>query len=213
MRGLIKKDVLLMRKSFGWIYLFPVIVILLGTSGNPQFLMILLSVGAYYVGNALAIGTLGTDSKYNWDDAVKSLPVTSTEVILSKYILQYIPMLIITPALLIVVIVLNVFFGLSTGMLLLSLLAGLCLTLVYNAVVFPIVFKFGVDKLQIASVCYIGVIVVAGFVVGKLFPNMNMIPSELQVYSLLIAIVLFCLVLQVLSFLISDKLIRARSWS
>lgn len=194
MKGLLIKDIYILReycKSIIFIMLIYLFVIIFADSkagiGVDGF------VAAYIP--ALAITTLSVDERNGWLNAVDSLPVKRSDVVLSKYIIT---IMISVICALIFALVRGIKAGFPAAAELFFMNAGI--GMLANAIELPAIFKLGVDKSRYINV-FVIMIVVSGLV------SLNGIGLEFT-YSIPLAIA--AVVMTVLSIILSVKLFDAR---
>ena len=91
MKGLLIKDLYLVKGYGTSIILISALFIAIGImNGSYAFLMLTALYSAM-----ISINTMSYDERGHWDTYADSLPVSRTQVVLSKYILSFIAMLIV----------------------------------------------------------------------------------------------------------------------
>ena len=87
MLGLMKKDLLLIKKAFGWFHVFPIVIILVAQLSVPEVLVSTLAIVLFFVFNSLVVATFDSDFHYKWEATARSLPISEKAVVASKYIM------------------------------------------------------------------------------------------------------------------------------
>lgn len=165
MKGLLIKD-LYMIKSYGtWIILASAIFVAISIiQGSYTFLMFTSLYSAM-----ISINTMSYDERGHWDTYADSLPVSRTQVVLSKYVLSFIAMLSVWVLYLLGQTIFDICNKAGTSasahMLPISLLLwsawGFMVALIY-----PALFRFGVEKGRVIYTIFI--MIVAGVTGGFL---------------------------------------------
>lgn len=143
MKGLLIKDLYLVKGYGTSIILISALFIAIGImNGSYAFLMLTALYSAM-----ISINTMSYDERGHWDTYADSLPVSRTQVVLSKYILSFIAMLIVWILYLAGQTIAGVCSGtgVSAHMLSMSLILwsswGFMVALLY-----PVLFRFGMEK-------------------------------------------------------------------
>jgi hypothetical protein len=177
--GLIKKDVLLLKKTVSWQYLLPIVIFAVSCFHNPSLLAMLLAIGVFFIMNTLAVSTLTLDFQYKWEVTVRSLPLDPKQVIGSKYLfvlLMTIGSLIAVAA---IEVVLSMTLGVSWETGFLAVTVALSSTLLYSAVLLPVLYRYGLVKLQAAILAYTALM----FLVMMLIDPQRFADVSLQLFS------------------------------
>jgi len=140
MIGLILKDFLNLRKQMK-IYLILIIFYLaIGmVSGNPAMLSSMMAIVAFMI----PITALSYDERSKWDRYALTMPLSRSSIVVSKYILGLIFLIMAF----IVSILSNLFLNnilLEESMV--TNLSSLSMGLILMSIIFPIIFKMGVEK-------------------------------------------------------------------
>lgn len=88
MKGLVIKDLLLIRNSLSWVYLFPLVVIVVCGSAEPGFFAMLIAFVIPVFFGFLVYNAMYADENSHWVRLEKGLPVKTGTVVLSKYVLS-----------------------------------------------------------------------------------------------------------------------------
>lgn len=82
MINLIKKDILIQKRTFPFLFIF-MIIFTLNSQSNPAGYIYISGVTIGYI---LTVGALAYDETYNGNILINSLPVTRKDIVLSRYI-------------------------------------------------------------------------------------------------------------------------------
>lgn len=140
MIGLILKDLMNLKKQFkvfGFIIIFY-FIFSMATKNNSMFGTMVTLVFAM-----LPITALAFDEKANWDKYALTMPVSRSEIVMSKYILGIISSLFATLLNFIAQILLGTKINDDS---LIAIFAIFSVSLVFFSLLLPIMFKFGVEK-------------------------------------------------------------------
>ncbi|OPJ57724.1 ABC-2 transporter permease [Clostridium oryzae] len=194
MLGLMLKDLINLKKQFKIILIILIFytVWAITSKGTAMFNTMLALIFAF-----MPITALSYDERADWDKYVLSMPVSRTDIVTSKYILG-ITFIFIT---LILNIIINSFVGPNkienTIIVPVTIASGLTTLL---AVMFPILFKYGVEK----SRTIFFLLFLLPFASGLIFSKLNIkMPSEQTVKTILISFPFVALALYVISVAIS----------
>lgn len=150
MKGLLVKDFLNLKRYFRTVLLMVFFYVVLAlTNGNISFISAMITL----LFAMMAITSFSYDETAKWDKYGLSLPVTRKETVLSKYILSV--LLIVMGS------VLSLIGGLIYGIVknnlsIIELMrvtyAIFCAAILYNCIIVPLIYKFGVEKLRLIMV-------------------------------------------------------------
>jgi ABC-type transport system involved in multi-copper enzyme maturation permease subunit len=176
MKGLILKDLMNLKQQCKvFILVIGLWLVLSIADNNPSFFGGLVAMFAVLV----TITTLAYDEKAKWDRYALTMPVSRTDIVLSKYLLAFLCSAAGTLISFAVGLALsqNITEALSTS------LAFLSLAMIFASIVLPILFKFGVEKGRM--------IVLAVLLLPTLFalflPKLNLAaPSEAVIKTLVL---------------------------
>lgn len=79
-------DLILVRKSISWSYLFPLAVIAISSFGNVSFLLMVMPMAVLFLANSLAVNLFSREEASGWRIALRSFPVTGLEVAASRFL-------------------------------------------------------------------------------------------------------------------------------
>ena len=170
MIGLLIKDIILTRRTWSFVYLFPVVMVtVLGfitSPQNPAFAMLMVAVAVATIFAFQVSMTFSFDESVKWERMVAAMPVSGIDLVVSKYLLA----IVLSGLSLVVCVALGLLITVFTSMSPLQVvefsLIGLAFGLLYDAVLLPIVFKFGVSKSK-----YVLMALIYGFVLVPLLLN------------------------------------------
>lgn len=144
MTGLILKDLYALRKQGKSILVMAIFYLIFGiaTANTSMFGAIVVLMATM-----LPITTMSYDEYFKWDRYALSMPVSRTALVLSKYVLSLILSLSAGLITLGAGILIMKFSGeLDLKLLLYSTLGYVVVSSLFTSLVFPIIFKFGVEK-------------------------------------------------------------------
>lgn len=207
MKGLIVKDLLLIKNSLSWVYLFPIIVICVCGGADPySFAMLIEMVIPLFFG-FFVYNTLYADENSHWDRYRKGLPLKPSAVVLSKYVLSG---LMIAGSLLASIAISSLFVALAdvnVTYMCVIVCAGVSLGVLYLAILIPSVLHFGVSKGPIVFIGCVAVMTLIPASVGRmgvtfdlssLFAHPILLMTGLLGVSCLAAILSLCISLKVI---------------
>lgn len=209
MYGLILKDLFIMRKTISWMYLFPVIVIVLAGLQSPEALLFSLPLVVLFLSNSIVISTFAHDESSNWKKAVLSLPVSSLAVASSKMIEAIAVSLISGLVIGVSCYVVATAIGLSPMLPMFGVVTAIALIILYDTLLFPIIFKYGYSKNQLATFIFMGVILLLMYAVRTNLDAALTIVTGASVVFLSVVAILMLIILVGLSSIVSTRVIRA----
>ena len=212
MLGLIKKDLLMMKQNFKLYAFILIIYLILAFAGQMDISFIFPFFSVVMIFNTFAY-----DAQNNWDAYAISLPNGRKNVVNSKYLSTLILMLVLC---VIVTIFSMIISYVNTGsvafletfyIMFYSALA----TMIVIAVMFPVIFKFGVEKgrVIIFSLIFLAsfIITIALNVATNIFTSSNVFTDFIsKYYAILIPLV--CIGIFIISYFISLKLYSKREF-
>jgi len=151
MKGLLYKDFLVLRKSL-WSMLLLVAIFCLIPSDSRFNLSLFFVV---YTG-LLPVSLLSFDERSHWDRLARMLPVTRRDIVRSKYVMGF---FLTLGAGVLMTLGRTVFGGLSLPEAASLALGAAALGLVFQAVLYPFLFRLGVEKGRLAMGILVAVMV------------------------------------------------------
>ena len=203
MLGLIKKDLLMIKGNLRQAILFLGVFIILALQENNIIVIV-----PVFVSMMIFMTTFSYDEYNKWEAYAISLPVSRKNIVKAKYVASIILWVI---ALLVTVVITGIM-GIFEQNLNYSEMFGMILGCVFSivlleAVMFPLIFKFGVEKGRIGV--FIGVFVIAALL-GFIFTGIDLenangfIEFFNNYYYILIPLV--AVILMVISYFISKRI-------
>lgn len=160
MRGLLVKDAIIIRNSLSPFYLFPLLIIALGSRGRVEFLFFAVVFLVPVFCGFFLYNVLYSEENSSWGRLERALPLSVGTVVRAKYVLGLCLMglsWVINGALSIVFLAL----GVRMQVLLVSLLVAESFGLLYLSILIPSVLRCGVSSGPIIFVSIIGLFTVA----------------------------------------------------
>ena len=149
MKGIITKDLLGLKQIGLTMGLLMVFYLLLGfmNMNDSDGGMIYFSIMALVINVMVPLSCAGYDEQCGWDTFGAALPVSKNKIVASRYIVGLIVMGFTTLVVLLANIIFAAFGGTPTGIL--GYVIPILITIVYNSIMTPIIYKFGVQKSRI----------------------------------------------------------------
>ena len=203
MLGLIKKDLLMIKGNLRQTILFLVVFIILALQENNIIVIV-----PVFVSMMIFMTTFSYDEYNKWEAYTISLPVSRKNIVKAKYFAS----IILWAIALLVTAVITVVMGIFEQNINYSEMIGMILGCVFSivlleALMFPLIFKFGVEKGRIGV--FIGVFVIAALL-GFIFTGIDLenangfIEFFNNYYYILIPLV--AVILMVISYFVSKKI-------
>ena len=203
MLGLVKKDLLMIKGNMRQVILFLVVFLILAFQENNIIVIV-----PVFVSMIVFITTFSYDEYKKWDAYAIALPISRKNIVKSKYIASVILWLI---ALLVTVVITGIM-GLFEQNLNYFEMFGMILGCVFSivlleAIMFPLIFKFGVEKGRIGL--FVGVFAIAGLL-GFIFTGIDLENATgfIEIFNkyYYILIPLAAVILLVISYFVSKKI-------
>lgn len=167
MLGLVKKDLLMIKGNMRQVILFLVVFLILAFQENNIIVIV-----PVFVSMIVFITTFSYDEYNKWDAYAIALPISRKNIVKSKYIASVILWLIA----LLVTVVITVIMGIIGQNINYFEMFGMILGCVFSivlleAIMFPLIFKFGVEKGRIGL--FVGVFAIAALL-GFIFTGVDL---------------------------------------
>ena len=203
MLGLVKKDLLMIKGNIRQVILFLVVFLILTFQENNIIVIV-----PVFVSMMVFITTFSYDEYNKWDAYAISLPVSRKNIVKAKYVAS----IILWAIALLVTVVITGIMGLFEQNINYFEMFGMILGCVFSivlleAIMFPLIFKFGVEKGRIGL--FVGVFAIAGLL-GFIFTGIDLenatgfIEIFNKYYYILIPLV--AVILLVISYFVSKKI-------
>ncbi len=201
MKGLIKKDFLILKRSSKMILFLLVIYFICSIDANGMESSILPFMMA-----VLCNSTFSYDEYNKWDPYAMTLPGKKNTVIAAKYAMTLVVMMIAFVFTVVISYIMGIVRGdYSLGISFQDGLLGVSLGILAIAIIFPLIIKFGLEKGRIAIM--IGSIGLAAFfmIVGSIIEVPKNVAGFLEVY-LVYLLPLLAMTLLIGSYFLSTKI-------
>ena len=203
MLGLVKIDLLMIKGNIRQVILFLVVFLILAFQENNIIVIV-----PVFVSMMVFITTFSYDEYNKWDAYAISLPVSRKNIVKAKYVAS----IILWAIALLVTVVITVIMGIIGQNINYFEMFGMILGCVFSivlleAIMFPLIFKFGVEKGRIGL--FVGVFAIAGLL-GFIFTGIDLenatgfIEIFNKYYYILIPLV--AVILLVISYFVSKKI-------
>lgn len=177
MRGLILNDLIISRKMISWSYLFPVAVVGFAGAGNAPTLLTGMPMVVLFLANSLTLNLFSREETSGWRIAVRSLPVTACDVAASRF---FVALVIMIAACLVVSFIelgIAMLVGVDSSYVIVGSAVGLWLIVVYDAFLFPFLYRFGSSRMHVATITLVGIIILAMYSVQRLGGGLDFVAS------------------------------------
>lgn len=201
MKGLIKKDFYIIKQNMKYILLFLAVFGIIALEGDD----ILYFIPVFLI-TMIFITTFSYDDYNNWDAYAVTLPNGRKNVVKSKYIAS----ITLTVFATLITYILSVIIGAINGNLDLSnmtslILSGLFSVVLIQAIMYPLIFKFGAEKGRIWL--FVGVFL-SVTIISIIFKNISIPASIITFFSNYYVILLlsFIVVAMTISYIVSKNI-------
>ncbi len=201
MTGLILKDLLNLKQQMKSLLIVLAVWLFISVmNGNGYFF------GGFFVMYVVMIPmtTMSMDERSKWERYALTMPVTRTELVLSRYVLSLLTALV---GLVLTFIVCWVMSKNPVESLNVSL-ALLCVGTIFASLVLPIIFKMGVDKGRIIMM----IVFLVPFLLAFLLPKTGIQPNEAMLAKAIVFVPIAALVLLILSVYVSISIYKKKEF-
>lgn len=202
MLGLVKKDLLMIKGNIRQVILFLVVFLVLAFQENNIIVIV-----PVFVSMMVFITTFSYDEYNSWDAYAISMPVSRKDIVKSKYIASIILIFIAVIFTIIISLIIGLIYNnINFQEIIANVLICAASIIILEAIMFPLIYKFGVEKGRIGI--FVGIFGIA-LLIGFLLKNFNVDANNFIVffdkyYYLIIPITL--IIVLVISYLISKKI-------
>ncbi len=201
MTGLILKDLLNLKQQMKSLLIVLAVWLFISVmNGNGYFF------GGFFVMYVVMIPmtTMSMDERSKWERYALTMPVTRTELVLSRYVLSLLTALVGLVLTFIVCWVMskNPVESLNAS------LALLCVGVIFASLVLPIIFKMGVDKGRIIMM----IVFLVPFLLAFLLPKAGIQPNEAVLAKAIGLVPIAALVLLILSVYVSISIYKKKEF-
>ncbi len=202
MKGLIKKDLLMIKGNLKYALLFLVVFIIISLEDVSIIYYI-----PTFISMMIFITTFSYDEYNSWDAYAISMPVSRKDIVKSKYIASIILIFIAVIFTIIISLIIGLIYNnINFQEIIANVLICAASIITLEAIMFPLIYKFGVEKGRIGI--FVGIFGIA-LLIGFLLKNFNVDANNFIVffdkyYYLIIPITL--IIVLVISYLISKKI-------
>ena len=202
MKGLIKKDLLMIKGNLKYALLFLVVFIIISLEDVSIIYYI-----PTFISMMIFITTFSYDEYNSWDAYAISMPVSRKDIVKSKYIASIILIFIAVIFTIIISLIIGLIYNnINFQEIIANVLICAASIITLKAIMFPLIYKFGVEKGRITI--FVGIFGIA-LLIGFLLKNFNVDANNFIVffdkyYYLIIPITL--IIVLVISYLISKKI-------
>lgn len=177
MIGMVYKDFLVLRKQLSYYLVFFIVYTALVVAG--VFDASILSALVVLMGMMLPMSAVGFDDQAHWEKYAVSTPAGRRGVVAGKYLFCIISILVTAGAVLVLTLLISLA-GFIPGTLLdfcVSLLACAGITLVLDAIILPLLLKFGAEKSRVITMLIFVVVFGGSMALGLLSDESVSLPS------------------------------------
>lgn len=203
MKGLLLKDFYTIFKQ-AKIFL----ILILAFSVMPGY-----NMGAFAIMYAsfLPITALAYDERSKWDTLAAMMPYSHRQLFMSKYVLGYCT---VAAAALLVFITQTLLAAMRHQALAtedwMALVMVMCIAVIMQAILLPVMFKVGVEKGRLAFFVLMGGIVLAGTLLGSRLESTLESATALRLSTVLLVLLALAMVINVLSMAVSARIYRIK---
>lgn len=192
MLGLIKKDLIVMKRNFKPIQLLMIMVCIIPLSQNPQFAIPILSMIIVFFISTSVISVFSYDESAKWNQYEPILPFTRNKIVAERYVLAVIFSLVSAFIALVVSFFISVFEKVVINEILYFSIMSLFVAFIYFSVMIPSIYKFGVEagRNMLYFIILIPVAVATLMGIFKVKINLDFISHRLFLPSIVFAVFL-----------------------
>lgn len=208
MKGLVLNDLVIMRESVTWSYLFPIVVVGIAGIGNPRMLLTGMPMVILFLSNSLVMCLFSREEASGWRIALRSLPVTAFDTVVSRFFVAAATLLATCAVTGLVGLVAAAIAGVEFDCVLIGSMVGFWLIMAYDSFLFPFFYRFGSGKANIATMTLVGMMILAMYLMQQWGVALDF--ALLMPMPVLVSGAAFVLVFMVfVSMLLSSKVVSA----
>ncbi len=210
MLGFIKKDLAMIKSNFKLLEILIVIYTLMGICGEMDISFIL-----PFMSVMIMISTFSYDNYNKWDAYAISLPDGRKNSVRSKYVATILMVFIVSIITLLLSFIIS-YINTKTinyEQILISLLGTIFATLLVLTFMYPIIYKFGVEKARIGIFIIVFVMIIIGSFLAQ-YLDMTFIGKSLSFLEnyLVIILIIITIIMVYLSYKISQKIFMKKEF-
>lgn len=193
MIGLIKKDFLLIFKNINFVYLIPIVMVVITSLGNPTFLIQISSMMVSLIFAFQVSVTMTLDENAKWGKNISAMPISPVQEVGSKYILSLALALSSLIPSSIIGFSLNNFIKIGTNIVIYFLILAFCIVILYSAILIPATFKFGIAKSKMILFGFVFIPTIIPFIMKALKININL--ETIQLNNFFVGLIVFLIMI------------------
>lgn len=164
MISLLKKDLLLIAKSLNVFMVLPLILVLITTSSNPNY-MVLMAPLVISIVSATELNIItDLDEKASWEHTLSYLPLTPHQIAGSRYLLFGFLTIFSLVLSLVVSSIICLVVAVPYDFMIMGLVLGFSMTIIYGSILIPVLYRFGISKSIYVLFSILGVGLLAFFI-------------------------------------------------
>lgn len=204
MKGLVKKDLFIIRNNFKLFFLLPISFALLPGLQNTDFLMTIISLLISFLLSTQLLTTLSSDESFGWKKVSFSMPVSIKKIILSKYLTGVLLALFSFVLVFILGFLFNIFFHFSNDYKIIFFWSLVSVFIGFTLIIFsiPLSYKYGVENSKYFFLGAVALPVIGSYILNYFNIKINDLIIFFSNMNLMIFYILFISFL-FLSFFIS----------
>ncbi|WP_434311728.1 ABC-2 transporter permease [Hominifimenecus sp. rT4P-3] len=211
MIGLLLKDFYSLTKS---LKIFVVVFLIYGVMSFTNGEGALLTFVIVLIAMMIPVTVLGLDEKDQWDVFALTMPVNATMMVAEKFLLMLVCCVIgIGGGTAVTILFATAGGQIDMGAIMETAIPSIAIVVVYNSVLFPIVYRFGADRGRIVSMVVIMVPAVLFMMLEKqgMFPDLSVFFAWFTATGWKLCVVIFPAML-IVSFLLSLHIYQKKEW-
>lgn len=204
MIGLLIKDLYVLKKQLKLLLIFLLFYAFLSYSGDNSSMFIYMAV---MFGFFLPITSISYDDRCEWNKLALTMPIRSTSIVLSKYLLGILGIGFGILCFLLLTVFMNSSLSADT---LQTALVSISIGAAVLSIYLPICFKYGVEK---SRFIIIAIFMIPTFLVGFLMNgNYIKVPTKEQITHLINLVPFLAVGLLIISILISSSIMKRKEY-
>ena len=164
MLGFIKKDLLMIKSNWKFLTILFIVYIFMSFSNQMDISFIL-----PYMSVMVMISTFSYDTLNKWDNYATALPNGRKNLVKAKYVATVFVIILITLLTTILSILASLLHHdpINFNMLLVTIISSIFATLLVQFIMYPIIYKLGIEKARIAIfVLIFGLVIMGGIIIN-----------------------------------------------
>ena len=202
MKGLIKKDLLMIKSNFKTLGIIFIIYTILGFQDSMN-----IGILIPFLGSMMIMSTFSYDSYNKWDAYAITFPNGRENIVKSKYLANFLFVSLLSIFELLILLVISFIQKEISSSIFLSIYTMFFATMVFQDLIYPIIFRFGIEKARLSIFLAVFILILAIIGIAKLL-SFKIFAGFLNLVKnhLFLSLTLILIIMTYISYKISQKI-------